>query len=42
MLINGAWKGEGHYLGGLITGLKKAFKNKLHGSADQYYLFLSF
>ena len=32
----------GRYLGGLISGLKKAFKNKLHGSADQYFLFLSF
>ena len=40
------WGMEGgggvHHLGGLITGLKKAFKNKLHGSADQYSLFLSF
>ena len=34
--------GGGRYLGGLITGLKKAFKNNLHGSADQYSLFLSF
>ena len=34
--------GGGCYLGGLITGLKKTFKNKLHGSADQYSLFLSF
>ena len=34
--------GGGGYLGGLITGLKKAFKNNLHGSADQYSLFLSF
>ena len=37
------WGMEGGcYLGGLITGLKKMFKNKLHGSADQYSLFLSF
>ena len=35
-------EGGGSYLGGLITGLKKAFKNNLHGSADQYSLFLSF
>ena len=34
--------GGGRYLGGLITGLKKAFTNKLRGSADQYSLFLSF